>query len=100
MHFTRVMFAVCLADILEYKRKIAGPGRRRETKIEMRRVDLIDLYSLYLGQLLHAALHLHCLCGLIAETLYKFFRIGNLLLLVAVGPHLLFQPFGTKSNEF
>ena len=48
------------------------------------RKRLIDLYAFYFRKLLNTALHLDALGGLVAETFYKIFGVGNLLLLVAI----------------
>ena len=41
----------------------------KEREVHRLAVNVFDLYTLYLGQLLESALYLHCLGGLVAEAL-------------------------------
>ena len=93
------VLAVGLAHVLQYQREIAGARCRREAQAQMRRVHLVHLYALYLGQLFHAALHLHGLGGLVAEALNELLRVGYLLLLVLISAHLLLDAFLPKRHE-
>ena len=83
------MVTVCFAELVDDEGIVAGAGCGREFEREARVVDLVDLDALDFGQLLHAALHLHGLGGLVAEALDELLGVGNLLLLVLVGAHLL-----------
>ncbi len=65
----------------------------------MRSIYLVDLYTLNLGKLLDAALHLYRFGGLVTETLYKLLGVGNLLLLIAISPHLLLDTLFAKLYE-
>ena len=69
---------------------VATTQTRRELQVHGGVVHLVHLNNLHLLQLTQTLLHLHSLCGLIAETLHKVANVGHLLLLVLVGPQLLF----------
>ena len=72
---------------------VATTQARRELQVHGRIVNLVDLDNLHFLQLTQTLLHLYGLCRLIAETLYKVANIGHLLLLILVGPQLLFAAF-------
>ncbi len=94
------MVAICLPYPVGYYRVVARAWGRRESQVKTRGVDLIDLYALDFGELFHAALDLHGLGGLVAETLYERLSVGNLLLLVEVCAHLLFDTFLAQLDKF
>lgn len=60
---------------------------------------LVDFDTFYFCKLFDAALYLHRFCGLVAESLYEVFGVGNLLLLVAVGTHLLLYALLAETYE-
>ncbi len=95
-----LVVSVGLADIVGYHGIVARTWGGREAEVEPRVVDLVDLYALDFGELFHAALDLHGLGGLVAETLYERLSVGNLLLLVEVCAHLLFDTFLAQLDKF
>ena len=73
----------------------------REEQVNFNRsADVSSSSTLQLLQLLDAALHLHGLGGLVAETLDEGFRVLYLFLLVLPGPQLLFPPLLAQADEF
>ena len=88
-----LMVAIAFPYIVGDDREIARTRCRREFQVEVRGVHFVHFDALYLGKLLHAALHLHGLGGLVAETFDEFFGIFDLLLLVLECAHLLFEAF-------
>ncbi len=95
-----LMVSIGLTYIVCNDRIVARTRSRGETQIEARFVHLIHLYTLYLVKLLDAALHLHTLRSLIAETLYEVLGVLYLLLLIEICTHLLFDAFFAKLHEF
>ena len=97
-----LMVAVCLADVVgDYRMVKAERGRRRGSlRLRCGCVGLVDLYALYFGELLHAALNLHGLGGLISEPFDKLLGVGNLFLLVGIGAHLLLDAFLAQLDIF
>ncbi len=65
----------------------------------MRGIHLVHLNSFYFSQLLHAALHLHGLGGLVAEALDELLGVGYLFLLVLIGAHLLLDALAPQLHE-
>ncbi len=94
------MVAICLPYPVGYYRIVARAWGRRESQVKTRGVDLVDLYALDFGELLHAALHLHGLCGLVAEALYEFLGVLYLFLLVLVGTSLLLDALLMEHHIF
>ena len=90
------MRAIILAHLVADNGIVATAKTGWKLEVHLLVVDLVDLNGHDLLQLLDAALHLHGLGGLVAETLYKVLDIGNLLLLVLVGSQLLFAALCTK----
>ena len=66
----------------------------------MRGVDLVDFDAFYFCQLLHAALHLHGFCGLIAEPFNESLGVGDFFLLVQICTGLLLDAFFTQFDKF
>ena len=81
--------AIALCHIFSNHRIVARTRCGRKFQVDVRIIHLIYLNSLYLFKLFDAALHLHRLRSLVAESLYELFSVLNLLLLVHVGTHLL-----------
>ena len=90
--------AVCFLHVLADNRVVARTHGWRELESQRRIVLFIHFDSLYLFQLLDAALHLHGLGGLVSEPFDKVLCILNLLLLVFVGTELLFASFLAKNH--
>ena len=87
------VLAVCLADVLADDGVVAAAAAARKLQPQGGRVFFVHLHPLQLLQLLDAALHLHGLGGLVAETLDEGFGVFYLLLLVLVGAELLLAAF-------
>ncbi len=94
------MVAICLPYPVGYYRVVARAWGRRESQVKTRGVDLIDLYALDFGELLHAALHLHGLCGLVAEAFDEFLGVLYLFLLILIGTALLLDALLMKHHIF
>ena len=82
--------AIVLAHIITDDRIVATSETRRELQVHRGVVHLVNLDGHDLLQLLDFLLHLHGLRGLIAEALDEGLHLCHLLLLVLVGPDLLF----------
>ena len=82
---------IVLAQILGNDRIVTTARSRREFQPHARAVHLIDLDAVQLVEHLDAALHLHRLGRLIAETLDEVLGVMDELLLVLIGAHLLFD---------
>ena len=67
---------------------LAAVRRRRELEVDALRRYLVDRYLLHPLQHLHAALHLACLGGLVAEALDERLYLRHLPLLVGQLRHL------------
>ncbi len=93
------MGPVCFPHIVGDNRIISGSRSRWKPQVQPGRIHFIDLDTLYFCKLLHAALHLHGLCGLVAEPFDKSFRVGNLFLLVLISSHLLLYPLFAQLHE-
>ena len=91
-----LVVAVGLAHVVGDDGKVARARSRREAQIKVRSIHFIHLNALNLSELLHAALHLHGLGGLVAEAFDEGFSVGNLLLLIGVSAHLLLDSFGMQ----
>ena len=94
------VIAETLCNILAHHRIVSAASGGREFQSQTTRVLLVDDDGYHLFELLDAALHLHSLCRLVAETLDKLFRIGNLFLLVLVGTNLLLATLLAQLHKF
>ena len=93
------MVTITLGHALTYHRIITAADGWRELKAHGLVVHLINLNGYNLLQHLDAALHLHCLGGFIAETLYEILGIGYLLLLILVCTQLLLSALLAQLNK-
>ena len=84
------MLAITLRHLVADDGVVATSKTGRELQVHGRVIDLVDLDGHDFLQLLHLLLHLHGLRGLVAETLDEVLHLGDFLLLVLVGPQLLF----------
>ena len=90
--------AIGLAHSVTNNGIVAAAETGRELQMHGRRVYIVHLDGHYFLQLLDAALHLYSLGGLVAEPLYEVLDVGNFLLLVLIGPQLLFTAFGPEAH--
>ena len=87
------MITISFRQLLTRQDNFSRPDSRLEPHCNTGHIFFLDLYPLQFFQLFDPRLHLNGFCRLISETLYKIFCILNLLLLVLISPHLLFDPF-------
>ena len=92
------MVAICLAYSIADYRIVATTQTWWKLQVHSRIVYLVDFYRHNLFQLLDAALHLHSLGWLIAESLYEVFDVGNLFLLILVSTNLLLSSLGSEHH--
>ena len=96
----RALVAIHFLHLVANHRIVARAQAWRKFQVHGRVVGLVDLYGHYLLQLLYLLLHLHRLCGLVAESLYEVFHLGHFLLLVLVCPELLLAPLFSQCHIF
>ena len=89
--FKHGVVAVVLSHVVANDRIVTTSQAGRKMEMHGRIVDFVHFHWYDLLQLANALLHLHGLCGLIAEALDKLLDVGYLLLLVGIGPQLLFS---------
>ena len=89
-----------LAQVFHNQWEVAAALAGREFQVEGAVIDIIHLDGYNAVQLFDAFLHLYRLGGLVAETLDELLQVGNLLLLILVGPQLLLATFGAELYIF
>ena len=84
-----IMFSEILTQVLYDNREVSATRGGWETQVETACVFQIHLQPLQFLQLFDAALNLYGFGGFIAEAFDEILGVGNHLLLVLVGAHLL-----------
>ena len=93
------MRAIILAHLVADNGIVATAKTGWKLEVHLLVVDLVDLNGHDLLQLLDAALHLHGLGGLVAETLYEVLNIGDFFLLILIGAELVLAAFGAEAHK-
>ena len=91
---------ILLSDVVANHGIVARTEAGREFQVHGAIVHLVNLDGHHFLQLFDFLLHLHSLCGLIAETLDEGPHVGHLLLLVLVGTYLLFASLCAELHVF
>jgi len=94
------MITIRFAHVFANHRIVSATAGRRKFQTKRGVVFFIHFNTLYLCQLLDAALYLHGFGCFIAKAFNEIFRILYLFLLILVSAELLFATFLTQDNKF
>ena len=94
------MITIRFAHVFANHRIVSATAGRRKFQAKRGVVFFVHFNTLYLFQLLDAALYLHGFSCFIAEAFNEIFRILYLFLLILVSAELLFATFLAQDNKF
>ena len=94
------MITIRFAHVFANHRIVSATAGRRKFQAKRGAVFFVHFNTLYLFQLLDAALYLHGFSCFIAEAFNEIFRILYLFLLILVSAELLFATFLAQDNKF